>query len=229
MFKGRSVLWVAFAGLMLALVSCSCHYRIDGVVQTSGYEGRQLLLVEFLPFRTTTIDSCVVSRGRFEMKGVVDSVRLVFICNEGHPVVPVYIEKGHTKVEILPTKMTASGTRQNDLFYSFLRKKIEIDNRYDDMLQKRISLSRSVYDAAQMDLIQDSLSIIVDECEQMICSFMADNYNEPAAVGVFTMLSPPRAKEITPLIKRILDAAPESFLAQSYVSGYIRRVGYSRD
>lgn len=229
MYKGRSVLSVAFAGLMLALVSCSRHYKIDGVVQTSGYEGRQLLLVEFLPFRTTTIDSCVVSRGRFEMKGVVDSVRLVFICNEGHPVVPVYIEKGHTKVEILPTKMTASGTRQNDLFYSFLRKKIEIDNRYDDMLQKRISLSRSVYDAAQMDLIQDSLSIIVDECEQMICSFMADNYNEPAAVGVFTMLSPPRAKEITPLIKRILDAAPESFLAQSYVSGYIRRVGYSRD
>jgi len=229
MYKGRSVLSVTFAGLMLALVSCSRHYKIDGVVQTSGYEGRQLSLVEFLPFRTTTIDSCVVSRGRFEMKGVVDSVRLVFICNEGHPVVPVYIEKGHTKVEILPTKMTASGTRQNDLFYSFLRKKIEIDNRYDDMLQKRISLSRSVYDAAQMDLIQDSLSIIVDECEQMICSFMADNYNEPAAVGVFTMLSPPRAKEITPLIKRILDAAPESFLAQSYVSGYIRRVGYSRD
>ena len=229
MYKGRSVLSVAFAGLMLALVSCSRHYKIDGVVQTSGYEGRQLSLVEFLPFRTTTIDSCVVSRGRFEMKGVVDSVRLVFICNEGHPVVPVYIEKGHTKVEILPTKMTASGTRQNDLFYSFLRKKIEIDNRYDDMLQKRISLSRSGYDAAQMDLIQDSLSIIVDECEQMICSFMADNYNEPAAVGVFTMLSPPRAKEITPLIKRILDAAPESFLAQSYVSGYIRRVGYSRD
>ena len=229
MYKGRSVLSVAFAGLMLALVSCSRHYKIDGVVQTSGYEGRQLSLVEFLPFRTTTIDSCVVSRGRFEMKGVVDSVRLVFICNEGHPVVPVYIEKGHTKVEILPTKMTASGTRQNDLFYSFLRKKIEIDNRYDDMLQKRISLSRSGYDAAQMDLIQDSLSIIVDECEQMICSFMADNYNEPAAVGVFMMLSPPRAKEITPLIKRILDAAPESFLAQSYVSGYIRRVGYSRD
>ena len=229
MYKGRSVLSVTFAGLMLALVSCSRHYKIDGVVQTSGYEGRQLSLVEFLPFRTTTIDSCVVSRGRFEMKGVVDSVRLVFICNEGHPVVPVYIEKGHTKVEILPTKMTASGTRQNDLFYSFLRKKIEIDNRYDDMLQKRISLSRSGYDAAQMDLIQDSLSIIVDECEQMICSFMADNYNEPAAVGVFTMLSPPRAKEITPLIKRILDAAPESFLAQSYVSGYIRRVGYSRD
>ena len=229
MFKGRSVLLVAFAGLMLALVSCSRHYRIDGVVQISGYEGRQISLVEFLPYRATTIDSCVVNRGRFEMKGVVDSVRMVFLCNEGHPVIPVYIEKGHIRMEILPTKMTASGTRQNDLFYSFLSKKIEIDNRYDDMLQKRFSLSRSGYDAAQMDLIQDSLRIIVDECEHMICSFMADNYNEPAAVGVFMMLCPPRSKEITPLIKRILDAAPESFLERSYVGNFIRRVDYRRD
>ena len=216
------------AGLMLALASCTGHYRIEGVVETFGYEGRELSLVEFLPLRATRIDSCRVNHGRFYMKGPVDSTRLVFLCKDGHPIIPVYIEKGHAKIKILPTDMTVSGTRQNDLFYSFLKKKIEIDNRYEDMSQRRVSMSRLGFDSRRMELIQDSLRMIVDECEEMICSFMAENYNEPAAVGVFMMLSSAPSNDVPTLVKRILDAAPDDFLSQSYVNGYTDRMGYDR-
>lgn len=217
-----------FAGLVLAMVSCTSQYRIDGVVETFGYEGRELSLVEFLPFRSTIIDSCRVNHGKFQMKGQVDTTKLVFLCKDGHPIIPVYIEKGHAKIKILPTEMTVSGTRQNDLFYSFLKKKIEIDNRYEDMSQKRISMSRLGMDSRRMELIQDSLRMIVDECEEMICSFMAENYNEPAAVGVFMMLSTGPSNGVPSLVKRILDAAPDDFLSQSYVNGYTDRMGYDR-
>ena len=162
------------------------------------------------------------------MKGPVDSTRLVFLCKDGHPIIPVYIEKGHAKIKILPTDMTVSGTRQNDLFYSFLKKKIEIDNRYEDMSQRRVSMSRLGFDSRRMELIQDSLRMIVDECEEMICSFMAENYNEPAAVGVFMMLSSAPSNDVPTLVKRILDAAPDDFLSQSYVNGYTDRMGYDR-
>ena len=110
----------AFAGLLLAMVSCTSNYRIDGVVETFGYEGRELSLIEFLPFRTTKYDSCIVNHGRFQMKGKADTTRLVFLCKDDRPIIPLYIEKGHAKVRLLPTEMTVSGTHQNDLFYSFL-------------------------------------------------------------------------------------------------------------
>lgn len=229
MHKQRLTLAMTFAGLMLAMVSCTSHYRIDGVVETFGYEGRELSLIEFLPNRTTKYDSCIVNHGKFQMKGTADTTRLVFLCKDGRPIIPVYIEKGHAKVRLLPTEMTVSGTRQNDLFYSFLKKKIEIDNRYEDLSQRRMAMSRSGFDARRMELIQDSLRMVVDECEEMICNFMAENYNEPAAVGVFMMLSAGPSNGVPSLVKRILDAAPDDFLSESYVNGYTDRMGYDRN
>ena len=222
---------LAVVGLMLAMVSCTHCYKIDGVVETFGYEGRELSLVEFLPFRTTRIDSCIVSHGKFHMKGRVDTTRLVFLCKDGRPIIPLYMEKGHIRISLQPTEMTASGTRQNDLFYSFLKEKIAIDNHYEDLFQQSMRLSRRRIDPRKTELLQDSLRIIVDECENMICAFMAQNYSEPAAVGVFMMLSssPSTSDDISPLLRRILDAAPDDFLSQSYVKGFVRRVGYERN
>jgi hypothetical protein len=163
------------------------------------------------------------------MKGNADSTRLVFLCKEGRPIIPLYIEKGHARVSLLPTEMTVSGTRQNDLFYNFLRKKIEFDNLYEDMSQKRVSMARSRVDFRSLELIQDSLRMIVEECEDMICSFMADNYDEPAAVGVFMMLSANPTTEVPSLLRRILDAAPDDFLNEPYVNGYANRISYERN
>ncbi|MBR6856978.1 MAG: DUF4369 domain-containing protein [Bacteroidaceae bacterium] len=220
---------MTLAGLMLALASCTGHYRIDGVVETLGYEGRELSLIEFLPYRTTKYDSCVVNHGRFQMTGKADTTRLVFLCKDNRPIIPIYIEKGNAKVSLLPTEMTVSGTRQNDLFYSFLKKKIAYDNLYEDLSQRRFTMSRQGLDSRRMEIIQDSLRIVVDECEDMICSFMADNYDEPAAVGVFMMLSAGPTNEVSSLVRRILDAAPDEFMRQSYVKGYISRTGYARN
>jgi hypothetical protein len=229
MLRQRLKMIVFFAGLMLAIASCTSHYRIDGVVEMPGYEGRELSLVEFLPYRTTKYDSCTVNHGQFQMKGTADTTRLVFICKDNRPIIPIYIEKGNAKVSLLPTEMTVSGTRQNNLFYSFLKQKIVFDNLYEDLSQKRFQMSRQGYDSRRMEIIQDSLRLVVDECEDMICSFMADNYGEPAAVGVFMMLTAGPANEVPSLIRRILDAAPEEFLSQSYVHGYVGRMGYARN
>ena len=226
MLRQHFNLMMTLAGLMLAFASCTGHYRIDGVVETLGYEGRELSLTEFLPYRTTKYDSCTVNHGRFQMSGKVDSARLVFLCKDNRPIIPVYIEKGVAKVSLLPTEMTVSGTRQNDLFYSFLKQKIAYDNLYEDLSQRRLAIARGGLNSRRMEILQDSLRIVVDECEDMICSFMAANYNEPAAVGVFMMLTAAPSNDVPTLIRRILDAAPEKFLNQSYVKGYTHRMGY---
>ena len=229
MLRQRFNIVMAIAGIMLSLASCSGCYKIDGVIETFGYEGRVMYLTEFLPSRTTKFDSCRVNHDKFQMRGVTDTTRLVFLCQGDRPIIPVYMEKGHTNITILPAEMTVSGTRQNDLFYTFLKKKIDIDNRYEDMSQKRVSISRSGFDSRRIELIQDTLRMIVDECEEMICSFMADNYKEPAAVGVFMMLSGASSNnDVTPLLRRILDAAPKEFLDKPFIKYYTHRINYAR-
>lgn len=217
------------AALLFVLCSCSGCYKIDGAVEAVGYEGRELSLIEFLPFRTTVYDSCLVNHGRFQMKGHTDSTRLVFLCRGDQPIIPLYLERGRCKVTIQPAEIKVTGTRQNDLFYSFLHEKSIYDNLYEETFQRSITMSRSgFYDSGVTNSVQDSLRKIVSECEDMIITFMADNYKEPAAVGVFMMLSGPPSHSISPLLKRILDNAPESFLDEPFVDGYIKRVAYQR-
>lgn len=222
--------WIAGACALIAFASCSGHYRIDGVVDAFGYEGRRLSLVEFHPEGSIVFDSCKVSRGRFQMCGHTDSVRLMFLCKgtDMDVIIPVYLERGHSRIEIHPTDKTVSGSRQNDLFYSFFKRKIEIDNRYEDLFQRRMSIYRSGLNSERIQSLQDSLFMTVNECEDMIFSFMEENYNEPAAVGVFMMLSTRDGQEIPHLLRRILDAAPEEFLLKAPIMHYTERMGYKR-
>ena len=57
MLRQRLNMAATVTGLMLAMMSCAGHYNIDGVVDMFGYEGRELSLIEFLPYRTTKYDS----------------------------------------------------------------------------------------------------------------------------------------------------------------------------
>lgn len=216
------------AGLVMLLASCH-HYSLEGTVSAYGYEGHSLSLVEFKQDGVVVHDSCVVNHGRFAMNGSVDSTRFVLLCKDGEPVIPMYMEKGNINVNITCTEMTVSGTRQNDLFYSFLKEKNAIDSRYDEMQQKSIQLAQSgMVNRNEIKAVRDSIGIIISECENLIYGFVSSNYSEQAAIGVFSMLLFGAPNEVSPLINRILQTAPESFFAEPAVSEYVRRVGYSR-
>lgn len=216
------------AGLVMLLASCH-HYSLEGTVSAYGYEGHSLALVEFNQDGFVIHDSCVVNHGRFEMNGSVDSTRFVLLCKDGQPVIPMYMEKGKINVNITCTEMAVSGTRQNDLFYSFLKEKNAIDSRYDEMQQKSIQLAQSgTMNQKEMKEVRDSISTIISECENLIYGFVSSNYSEQAAIGVFTMLLGGAPNEVSPLINRILESAPGSFFDVPSVSEYVRRVGYSR-
>ena len=60
-----------------ALAACGRSTYIDGTVDTYGFEGRTLTIVEFL-HSSVIHDSCLVSHGKFGMKGKTDDIRLVF-------------------------------------------------------------------------------------------------------------------------------------------------------
>ncbi|MCQ2057103.1 MAG: DUF4369 domain-containing protein [Bacteroidaceae bacterium] len=225
----RSFRNVAVSALAILLFSaCNGKYNIQGTVDAFGYEDCSMSLVEFSATGVVVIDTCTVRHSTFQMNGHADSIRFVMLCKDGAPVLPMYLERGKTAVTISPTEMRVSGTRQNDLLYSFLDAKNEIDNRFDEMMQKNLQLVQAdAVDFNEIQVVRDSLSAIIRECEDLIATFILDNSDERAAFGVFSMLLGP-SDQISPLVKRILDSAPDDFLVNPTVAGYVSRIGYQR-
>ena len=52
-----------FAGICLILSACSGRYRIEGTVDTIGYEGHMMKVKQFTESGAVTYDSCAVNHG----------------------------------------------------------------------------------------------------------------------------------------------------------------------
>ena len=216
--------------LLVTLICASCArpYYVEGSVDLYGYEGSDMGLVIFENSQFIKLDSTLVRHGKFFMSGSVDTVMLAELCRGTEPILPVFIEPGKIKISLKPSSMKVSGTEQNDLLYSFLEQKVVFDNRFEDLMQRRNHVIRtSGFSSGDFRQIEDSIAILVAETEDMIVSFVKKNYNKPAGLGVFSMMCyampTPGA---TPLIKRILDEVPESFLRQTFVREFIIQSGY---
>ena len=100
---------------------------------------------------------------------------------------------------------------------------------YDDVWQRRVELMRSgSIDNERMSQLQDSLVQIVRECEDLIYDFISSNYKEAVATGVFAMLTTTPGRQVSPLMRRVLDNAPDEFMESPIVQDYMERTGYTR-
>lgn len=213
--------------LILLLDSCVHKYKIEGKVDLYGYEGLQLNLVSYTDGDFSFIDSCKVYHGQFKMDGIVDDITFAILCRGKEPILPLYLEKGEISVNIKPTQYDVDGTEQNELLYDFLAEKRIIDNRYEETVQKKMSLiSNGLFNKDELERINKAIDDICVEMENLMYKFITENFNQKVSVGVFSMLCNSDTKNITPLIKRILDHAPKEFLKSPYVENYANRVGY---
>lgn len=213
--------------LILLLDSCIHKYKIEGKVDLYGYEGLQLNLVSYTDGDFSFIDSCKVYHGQFKMDGIVDDITFAILCRGKEPILPLYLEKGEISVNIKPTQYDVDGTEQNELLYDFLAEKRIIDNRYEETVQKKMSLiSNGLFNKDELERINKAIDDICVEMENLMYKFITENFNQKVSVGVFSMLCNSDTKNITPLIKRILDHAPKEFLKSPYVENYANKVGY---
>jgi hypothetical protein len=126
-----------------------------------------------------------------------------------------------------PTQYDVDGTEQNELLYGFLAEKRIIDNRYEETVQKKMSLiSNGLFNKDELERIDKAIDDICVEMENLMYKFITENFQQKVSVGVFSMLCNSDNKTITPLIKRILDHAPKEFLKSPYVESYANQVGY---
>lgn len=215
--------------VLMAVCSCQSRYRIDGITEAYGHEGSTMYLVYFEKGVAHTIDSCIVNHGRFHMENTLEKPRYVLIWKNNQTVLPLIIEDGNIEVKITPEDANVSGTPQNEILYSFLHEKEQVDRLYDEINQKRIQLIRQKpIDVEALNATRDSLSKVVVECESLVLDFFRTNWTEPAAQGVFMMLTWNLHDNVPRVIRNILDEAPEDFMQDSYVIEMVSRVGYEK-
>lgn len=215
---------VAASLAAMFVTGCVRSYTMEGNVELYGFDGEELYLVTHENDVFRVVDSCYVRHGHFSMSGKTDSTVFAVLCHGFEPVLPLFIERGRMQVHIAPSNLQVKGTKLNNQLYEFLDRKNDIDNRYEDILQRSQYITNMFNPSVSLD---DSLRAVVNEAEDYIYGFVKKHYTDPLGVCVFMMVCDGIAmREPTPLVRRILDSAPDKFLGNRSISNYLRSVGY---
>ena len=208
--------------VLLSAISCRRGYTVDGSIDLYGFEGEELYVVVHEHGEFVIVDSCSVRHGHFQMTGNVDSTMFSVLAHGYEPLMPLVMENGHIKVRISPSALMAEGTRYNNQLYAFLEKKNEIDNRFEDIIQRSQEEGAPLMDQNY----EDSLRSVVKDAENCIYDFIRKHYDDPLGVSVFLMMcNGSSLSEPTPLISRVIDGAPKKFLSNYKVREYLKRIG----
>lgn len=207
--------------LVMSAISCRHNYSIEGSIDLYGFEGENLYLVAHEHGEFIVIDSCCVKHGHFRMTGSTDSTIFSVLAHGYEPLMPLVLENGHINVSISPSALMAEGTRYNNQLYDFLEKKNEIDNRFEDIIQRS---QQDIFN--QMNLnYEDSLNSVVEEAENCIYDFIRKHYDDPLGVSVFLMMcNGSSLQEPTPVVRRVIDDAPKKFLSNYKVKEYLHNI-----
>lgn len=218
----RLLYCVKLIALLLLSASCCEEYSLNG--NTGGFfDGTRAYLKTEKDGVWSVVDSCDILHGKFRMNGPVHSpfVSALFIGDEA--VMPVVVERGSIDVKIDLKDAMVSGTHLNNLLSDFMRKKGEYELRMAEMerSEARLILDGHTAESAAA-YMRDSLMAVGRELDEYVEGFIAQQYNTVLGPCVFKLLCgtlpyPFKTKQID----RILDAAPEVFLNDSFVKQFI--------
>lgn len=218
----RFVINLLLSFLAVIFSACRHSYTINGTIE--GYEGENLYLVINENGEFSVIDSCQVRHKHFQMSGRTDSTVFAVLSHGFEPLMPLFVERGKLRIIISPSVLDARGTKSNNTLYDFLDKKNEIDNRYDDLFQRSHFSSNVLNPYVSYD---DSLKLVAAEAEDYIYKFVKKHYDDVVGVCVFLMVCiGDTSDEPSPLIRRIVENAPASFLNNKKIRGYIDDMGF---
>jgi hypothetical protein len=169
------------------------------------------------------IDSAEVIHGLFTMQGVADSAMIASLYMDDLSIMPLVIEKGNIQVSIDNARSLVKGTPLNDRLYSFIQKKLSIDDRAYELERKE---SQMIMDGKSLDAIDAELikerQKLSDELNTLAKSFILSNCDNILGPGVFRMICGGYDIPIvTPLIEDIMKEAPDQFKNHPMVKAYM--------
>lgn len=208
--------------VVVMMVSCAESYNVQGSSSISSLDGNMMYLRTVKSNEIKTIDSCDVVHGRFQLSGVLDTVRMATLFIGDESVMPVVLESGQITIKIDNATQTVSGTPLNEKLYQFLKKHNQLDNRMSELSHRQ---SQMMLEGIEEHIINEELSReagkIAKEEDKLVTTFIVENFDNVLGPGVFMMItSGYRYPILTPQIEDIMSKATEKFKNNPYVKDY---------
>jgi hypothetical protein len=210
--------------VIAAFTSCANSYNVQGASSISSLDGSKLYLKAIKNNELKNIDSCDVVHGKFHFSGVLDTVRMVNLFMDEESIMPVVLEQGEIVIKIDNASQSVGGTPLNDKLYKFIDKHNQLDNQMQELSHKQ---SQMLLDGIDESEINEKLAIeakkIAREEDQLVTTFIVDNFDNVLGPGVFMMItSMYKYPILTPQIEDIMSKATDKFKNNPYVKDYYR-------
>lgn len=210
--------------LVATFASCVNSYEVQGSSSVANADGRMLYLKGLQNDELHNIDSCDIIHGEFHFAGSLDSVSLVNLFMGDQWVMPVVLEEGPITVRISSAHQYVSGTPLNDKLYTFLNKKLQLQNELEELSHVE---TRAIMNGEDVSTLQPKLAqraqILAIELDQLETSFITENFDNVLGPTLFeTICSTYQYPVLTPQIEDIMSKATEKFKQNPFVREYYR-------
>ena len=203
--------------------SCASEYQIHGNSSVSRLDGKMLFVKVPQKGGLMNVDSAEVVHGLFRMQGVIDTAVIASLYMDEQSIMPLVIEKGEIEIQIDNARIMVKGTPLNEKLYDFVTKKSSLDDRAYEV--ERLE-SHMIMDGKPTEVVEKEINAererLSKEMDELVKTFIQDNYENVLGPGVFLMLCNGFPYPLmTPIMEEIVDNAPSSFKNQVLVKEYI--------
>ena len=203
--------------------SCSKKYRIEGISSVSMLDGKMLLVKIPTGDKLVNIDSAEVVHGLFNMKGTVDSAALALLYMDDNRIMPFVLEQGNISIQIDNARTQIKGTPLNDCFNDFMMRQNSLDDRTSDVeYEESRMIMDGTYGRREQDEITRKREALFDERNELIKTFIQDNYHNVLGPGIFILIGNDMPFPfLTPMMEEIVNGAPDSFKNNPMIKEYV--------
>lgn len=207
------------------LGSCTTSYIVQGSSTISSLDGSKLYLKTVKDNELQDIDSCEILHGKFQFTGALDTVKMANLFMDEEGIMPMVLEKGEIVIRLDNAVQSVGGTPFNDKLYDFLEKHKQLENQMLELSHKESQMLLEGIDEYQISLYLNSeVSRITKEEDNLVTTFIVENFDNVLGPGVFMMLTNGYPYPIlTPQIEHIMSKATSKFKSDPYVADYYKR------
>jgi len=208
--------------IAVCLTACS-QYSIVGSSDLSDIDGRTLYLKTIGIDSLTTVDSCSVVHGKFKFSGSLDSTRIVTLCIDNTPILPVVLEEGEVRVTLNDQKQESTGTPLNDSLTAFNKRYEALLSQFEDLehTQNQGYMNGENMDSVNVILATRQRQLLMKE-DELVTSFISANFDNCLGPYVFQLAtSNYRYPVLVPWIEALMTKASQKFKDAPYVKEYM--------
>ena len=208
---------------MSFFASGASEYHIQGSSSVPRLDGKMLFVKVPQGGEMMNVDSAEVVHGYFRMKGEIDTSMIASLYMDDQSIMPLVIERGEIEIQIDNARIMVKGTPLNEKLYDFITKKSLLDDQAYEVERME---SRMIMDGKSMDIIEQEINSerdkISNEMENLVKTFIQENYENVLGPGIFLMLCNGFPYPLmTPLLEDLVNGAPDCFKNHDLIKEYV--------